>query len=79
MTLTQEKHITAIKKYAFRGKIEEMDYIHSIITIKVPSRRSKILLEKHFKTHGRCDYTYKIKLLGWFECWVPLYQIARWL
>lgn len=75
MNKSQEDHMEAIKEYAFRGKIEEIDYIHSIITIKVSSMLVKILLEKHFKKHGRSDYHYKIKILGWFECWFPRYQV----
>lgn len=76
MTLTQEEHIAAIKKYAFRGKIEEIDYIHSKIEIKVSSRRSKILLEIHLKKDGICHIQYEIQLLGLFECWFPRYQIG---
>ena len=76
MTLTQEQLMEAIKKHAFRGKIEEDDFIRNIFTIKVSSKKSKILLEKHFKNHGRPDYLYKIKLLRWHECWFPRYQIG---
>ena len=77
MTLSEEQHLSSIKKYAFRGKIEEVDYIRNTVTIKVSSRLSKTLLENHFKKNGRYDYRYEIKLLGLFECWFPRYQIRK--
>lgn len=77
MTLTQEQHLKTIKKYAFRGKIEEEDYIHSKITIKVSSVVSKALLEAHLKKDGNCALLYEIQVLGLFECWFPRYQIRK--
>lgn len=77
LNLSQEYHLSKIKKFAFRGKIEEIDYIHSIVTIKVSSRRSKALLEAHFKKHGIVSVFYNIKLLGLFECWFPRYQMRK--
>lgn len=76
MTKSQEDHMEAIKKYAFRGKIEEEDFIHRVVLIKVSSRRSKILLETYFKKYGIANVTYNIQLLKWYECWVPRYQVG---
>lgn len=76
MTKSKEDHMEAIKKYAFRGKIEEEDFIHRVVLIKVSSIISKILLQDHFKEHGIANVTYKIQLLKWYECWVPRYQVG---
>ena len=69
-----QKLIKAIKKCAFRGKVDEIDCTRSTIEIKVSSIISKKLLEEHLKTYGVCTILYEIKLLGLFECWFPRYQ-----
>lgn len=72
-TGTTAWHMDIIKKIAFRGKIESREPL--IVTIKVSSKKAKSVMEGVFKQHGIIGIIYKVKLLGWFECWFPRYQV----